>query len=57
MVSSIDYGLFVVRPDYEAMKAEAKTTYAEQTRSRELIKASKVCNQMEEFKKCETPAC
>jgi len=55
IVSSIDYGLFVVRPNYDALKAEAKSVYAEQSRSRNLIKASTKCPQFEEFKKCEVP--
>jgi choice-of-anchor B domain-containing protein len=57
VVSSIDYGLFVVRPNYEAMKAQAKTVYAEQKRSRSLLKTSSSCPNMEEFRQCKCPRC
>ena len=39
VVSSIDYGLFIVRPDYATINSqiESKTVSAERTRTREVV--------------------
>jgi len=56
IVSSIEYGLFVVRPDYEAMEEAAKSsaTYMEQSRHRtiEFSKPGAACPGLVESRVC-----
>jgi len=56
IVSSIEYGLFVVRPDYEAMELAAKPnmSYMEQMRERSIdyAKAGAVCPGLVESRVC-----
>jgi choice-of-anchor B domain-containing protein len=56
IVSSIEYGLYVVRPDYEAMESAAKPnmSYMEQRRERgiDFAKAGAVCPGLVESRVC-----
>lgn len=56
IVSSIEYGLFVVRPDYAAMRRdiESNATYMQQTRERtiEYAQAGAVCPGLVESRSC-----
>jgi len=56
LVSSIDYGLFMVKPDWEKIESLVKngTDYAEQTRTRRPLFASKgaICPALVETKSC-----
>jgi len=59
LISSIDYGLFMVKPDWEKINSEIKSgiTYAEQTRSRPLLSTADAarCPALAETRSCPAP--
>jgi len=58
-LSSINHGLFIVRPDWTGINAlvENKTTYAEQTRTRPILQSElgAHCPNQVETKSCDVP--
>jgi len=59
IISSIDYGLFIVQPDWVAIEAlvQSRTTYAEQKRTRPIIAAKhgSTCPKIVESRTCSAP--